>query len=175
MRPFVAVNLERSLAYYPIRKAASSSLGLAVRGSWTPWQHALKAKAIHFTVVRNPLARLASLYVGSVNPARTGFYQPWTRHNIHYNMSFPDFIAAVCNTPNDAHCDDHFVVANWADLIPNLHVHHFADLPAVAKLYNLDLPYIGPSYAAEAPHYTPELEEMVRERFAREFVLYNFD
>lgn len=123
-----------NLAYYPVRKAASSSLQHAFGGR--PVDMRLVPKGILvFSLVRNPFDRLASLYANNLD------YYPFTAHGIYKGMSVQDFVDRVCETV-DAHCDHHFWTASH--VIPKkAEVFYFEDIEReikrLNKMYSLNI------------------------------------
>lgn len=169
-RPPIVHNERLALTYYQVRKAASSSIQHALGTHFIPLAEARRLPGQHFTVVRDPLRRFASLYIGSVAPATSGFYQPWRDMGIYPNMPFDDYIHCICETRNQFR-DQHFVIADWPRFVPQLKVYHFDELDKLP----IEIPYIGPSYSSQQPTYSSALEELVRTTYAYEYKTYGYD
>jgi len=108
-----------SLAYHPVRKSASSSLQYAFGGRPVDMRE-VEEGIIHFSLVRNPFDRLASLYANNLN------YYPFTEHGIYKGMSLSEFVDCVCET-REPQCDHHLWEANHC--IPkSAEVFYFEDL-----------------------------------------------
>lgn len=126
--------VQDGLAYYPVRKAASSSLQHAFGGK--PVDMRLVPKGIlSLSMVRNPFDRLASLYANNLD------YHPFTAHKIYKGMSIQDFVDRVCAT-KQPQCDHHLWEANH--VIPkSAEVFYFEDIEReikrMNKMYDLKL------------------------------------
>lgn len=169
-RPAIVHNERLALTYYPIRKAASSSIQHALGTTFISLRDAQQKPGRHFTVVRDPMRRFASLYVGSVSPATSGFYEPWRAMGIYPKMPFDAYIRCICETKNQNR-DEHFVVADWPRFIPQLRVYHFDELARLP----IKIEQIGPSYLSQQPTYSAALEALVRNVYSYEYSTYAYD
>jgi hypothetical protein len=122
------------MAYYPVRKSASSSLQHAFGGEPVDMR-LVPTGILSFSLVRNPFDRLASLYANNLD------YYPFTAHGIYKGMDLQDFVDAVCET-REPQCDHHFWEA--ARNIPaKAEVFYFEDIDReikrLNKMYSLNI------------------------------------
>jgi hypothetical protein len=102
------------LLYVRIPKNANTSIRHSIEGGIQARMSAskimdLKDDWVTFSFVRNPWARLVSLYRQKASSNATsrrmvnGVYEGFLEHNIpvHQNMSFDDFCRTVCDFPDD--------------------------------------------------------------------------
>lgn len=154
-----------AVAYYPVRKAASSSLQHAFGGE--PVDMRFVPKGIHsFTMVRNPYDRFASLYANNLD------YYPFTESGIHKGMSFAEFIDCLCET-QDAHCDHHLWSASH-NVPQNAEVFYFEDFEnEITRLCTflgreLRLRHFGLT-KQKKPEYTDKLLDRMHWRYRKDF------
>lgn len=123
---------ERKALYFPIPKAASSSIKKVIakdlglyRGadihelSYPAIPHAFLKRCkgyFKFAFVRNPWDRAVSCYLNKIlkdpgvneDQYEKGIYKYWAKYNLfHAGMSFAEFVDAVCRIP-DVEADAHF-------------------------------------------------------------------
>ncbi len=129
------------LTYYPVRKAASSSLQMAFGGEPVDMRRVPKG-ALSFTMVRNPFDRLASLYANNLD-------YPFGKPELYKEMSIQEYVDRVCAV-FEPYCDQHFWSAAWTTPFTTK-IYYFEDLLAeVERLnfemgLNLELQHVGES------------------------------
>lgn len=162
-----SVWLNHGAAYYPVRKAASSSIQHAFRGEPVDLR-LVPDGVLKFTWVRNPFDRLASLFAKNLN------YHPLERSGITKDMSFDEFILKVSQT-RDALCDHHLWQASHTTPA-NCEVFYFEDfeneLQRLREYLSRDInvKHIGASAGLVRPTYTPELEHLVSQRYQEDLI-----
>jgi hypothetical protein len=153
-------------AYYPVRKAASSSIQHAFGGRPVK-RHKVPKGVLRFTWVRNPFDRFASLFANNLD------YYPLTESGIHKGMSFDDFILKVSQT-REPRCDHHLWGAYYTTP-KNCEVFYFEDfeneLIRLRRYLGRDIPvkHIGKARGPK-PEYTPELEALIAERYHEDLI-----
>jgi hypothetical protein len=160
-----SVWLNANAAYYPVRKAGSSSIQHAFGG--TPVDMRLVPNGVlKFTWIRNPFDRLASLFAQNVS------YTPLRASGIYKGMSFEEFIDKVCRT-REPLCDHHLWGANHTTP-HDAEVFYFEDfnqeLDRLRQYLdrNLLVRHIGATRRSPKPTYTPELEALVAKRYHKD-------
>lgn len=152
------------LAWYPVRKAATSSFQNAWGG--TPVDMRLIPSGIQkLTVVRSPFDRLASLW------ARDADYPPLRDFGCYKGIPWDEFLDCVCAT-REPYCDHHVWQANH--VVPkDCEVFYFEDLEnEIIRLnymfeLNLKLKLIGKT-KQKMPEYTTEQAAMVARRYRKD-------
>jgi len=141
-----------------------------------------------FAFCRHPLSRLYSAYVNKITDAKSaGRRNIFQCHGITLDMSFSDFVKRVCLIP-DHKIDRHLRSQAWflcdshGHLIPDYigHLEAFADhwRELQTKIQSLsDLPHKnkGSHGSDYMSFYTPETEELARERYAADFRLLGYE
>lgn len=197
-KPRVVLMEERKLAYIPIPKIAHTSIKRVIANIPEDKEvrvHQLPFNSIPlsefdskgyytFSVVRNPLLRLISLYERNVN-------EEYPQHLFHlygnafkHKMNFTQFINRVCKIP-DGRADKHFRSQYWFleqnnQLIPDF-IGRFETLDKDWEYLNKRF-QLGPlqKHNASNPlepihYYTPETFEMTYKRYKRDIELFGYE
>lgn len=164
---------KRRLLYYPIRKAASSSIQYALGYDFISRSVAEQLPDYtRFTVWRDPVERFASIYVGSISPARSGFYQPFARMGLREGQPFDEYIHTICTT-DDHLRDPHFQLADWPLHDSRILALRFTNLAADLSTIGLTLrERIGDSYAHDHPLISPTTRSLIERTYSLEYVLF---
>lgn len=141
-----------------------------------------------FAVVRHPLARLHSAYINKiVIPQQTGGRNIFHCHGIRFGMSFEEFIERVYRIP-DRKIDRHLRSQSWflctshGALIPDFiaQLESFdkdwgklrQKIPSLGSIPHKNKATSGKDYSSA---YTPETENLARERYAMDFKLFDYE
>lgn len=153
------------LAYYPVRKAASSSLQHQWKGEPVDMRLVPAQGILKVSLVRSPFDRLASLW------AQNKDYPPLRAMGSYKNIPWDEFVDCVCET-TEPYCDHHIWGADH--VIPkDCEVFYFEDLDReitrmnyMFKL-NLKLRHFGLT-KAKKPEYTTEQATKVARRYRKD-------
>jgi hypothetical protein len=185
------INDEKQFAYFPIYKAASSSIKESINGEKTFFSNApsrLSEKHHVFTFVRNPFDRLASCYKDKFSGASPHYFRAfnarrWPFRQIVFgeNESFDAFVKKVCAIP-DHKSDIHFVsqhalLSDSGKILPDS-IYQFENLstiyPKLQEKYGLlELPHKNNKNSRNwRSLYDEELISAVRERYREDFEMW---
>ena len=162
----------RGLMFYPVRRACSSAIQLALGYDFIDWRVAAAYKSFHhFTCYRNTFDRLRSLYFNFVQPAPQGQVD----FDLDPTDSFETWIIAVCKT-KDATCDEHLHSQDWHTLIPGLRIWQFDEIDSLFKSINVARPEQLGRASPDLSHlsYSDSMLRLIERRYADEIRTFHY-
>jgi len=144
MRPKVVRNASLRLAFYPVRRACSSAIQLALGQDFIAFDDIPDNSPLtRFTCYRNTFDRLRSLYYNFVYPADQGFSSFDLDVPPDNEIPFNAWLLLVAAT-RDETCNEHLHSQDWHLIAPNLTVYDFSDRQVIFdQVLHAAVPQVG--------------------------------